>query len=657
MTVQESEQGLVRTVARPVAACGLDLALVLILVAGGCAPDPTSTAVDEGPSWQAGTSSPSARPDLVRELRADLAAPRHAADGGGRAWLVDPPTSVSARSTTWLEIRYEAGRLGIAEGGAVFLQTSPFWGWSTPQVVDPGLPGYTEVTTEAEGVRLDPRTVGQGLLAIHVTGRTLEPGERITIRHEATVDDFAEERSPLWLAVDGDGDGVRGLVLPPPAVHVTAGEPARLVVTLPSVARGGEPVHARVAVLDRWGNTGVAVTGDLQLELTSGVADLGPLPRLEAGHRGVVTLQIVPRGDEVLRLRVMAPGGLETTSNPMVVSEQAPEILWGDLHGHSQLSDGTGTPDGWYRYARDVAGLDVAALTDHDHWGMRPLDATPELWREIREAAARYHAPGRFVTLLGYEWTSWIHGHRHVLYFDDRGDVYSSLDPDTDDPRELWQALRGKPALTVAHHSAGGPVATNWEIPPDPELEPITEVVSVHGASEAPDAPSPIGSPVPGNFVRDALGRGYRLGFVGSGDGHDGHPGLAHLGGGSGGLVALVGAERSRAGVLETLRQRRTYATNGPRIVLRAALDEHPMGSVVPAADEASLVVMVATRVPIDGLDVVRGDRVVDRLDGRGRLELTGAWRLPRLASGEFVYVRVVQEDGGAAWSSPFFVQ
>jgi len=32
--------------------------------------------------------------------------------------------------------------------------------------------------------------------------------------------------------------------------------------------------------------------------------------------------------------------------------------------------------------------------------------------------------------------------------------------------------LRGKQALTFAHHSAGGPIATNWAIPPDPELEP-----------------------------------------------------------------------------------------------------------------------------------------------------------------------------------------
>jgi hypothetical protein len=29
--------------------------------------------------------------------------------------------------------------------------------------------------------------------------------------------------------------------------------------------------------------------------------------------------------------------------------------------------------------------------------------------------------------------------------------------------------------------------------------------------------------------------------------------------------------------------------------------------------------------------------------------------RIPTLAPGEYLYVRVVQRNGGAAWSSPFF--
>ena len=100
---------------------------------------------------------------------------------------------------------------------------------------------------------------------------------------------------------------------------------------------------------------------------------------------------------------------------------EGPRVLWGDLHGHSAFSDGTGLPEDYFVYARDVSALDVVALTDHDHWGILPLAEHPELWNEIRAQTRRFHAPGRFVTLLGFEWTSWIHGHRHVLYFGDDG--------------------------------------------------------------------------------------------------------------------------------------------------------------------------------------------------------------------------------------------
>ena len=86
--------------------------------------------------------------------------------------------------------------------------------------------------------------------------------------------------------------------------------------------------------------------------------------------------------------------------------------------------------------------LDVAALTDHDHWGMLPLDAHPELWEEIQRQTPRFHEPGRFVTLLGYEWTSWIHGHRHVLYFDDDGRGAQLARPALRAPAQLWARSR-----------------------------------------------------------------------------------------------------------------------------------------------------------------------------------------------------------------------
>ena len=44
--------------------------------------------------------------------------------------------------------------------------------------------------------------------------------------------------------------------------------------------------------------------------------------------------------------------------------------------------------------------------------------------------------------------------------------------------------------MTLAHHSAGDPVPVDWSFRPDPVLEPLTEVMSVHGSSEAADSPA-----------------------------------------------------------------------------------------------------------------------------------------------------------------------
>ncbi len=632
-------------------------------------------------------AAPRRRPnvELVESLRRDLALERHAADGGGRAWLEPSPVSARAGATGRWTIHYQAGELGVAEGGMIYFQVSPFWGWSTPQVERPEAPGYTEVSTAAEGVELAPRTLDQQLLGIGIAGRALSHGERLRIVYGAgpagaRADRFAERDSRFWIAVDGDGDGLRRVLADSPGVDIGPGPPSRLLLTLPSTARPGEIVRLTVALLDGLGNalhspasgsTGAALTFDSEIRLSAPAAMGAPeAVVLRPSDLGRRTIQLTAPDPGVIRIRAFGPGGLEAESNPLQVSDRGSRVLWGDLQNHSAVSDGSATPEEQFLYARDVAALDVMSLTDHDHWGMLFLDQHPATWDEIRQLTRRFHQPGRFVTVLGYEWTNWVHGHRHVLYFSDDGELYSSVDPAYDHPGELWQALRGRRALTIAHHSAGGPISTDWSIAPDPELEPITEIVSVHGSSEALDSPAVIHRPVPGNFVRDALARGYRLGFLGSSDGHDGHPGLGHLASPTGGLAAILAEELTREAVYEALRARRVYATSGPRILLRVSFGGYRMGAEVPASGRGeapreqeivpgigrhTLVTRVIAPGALERIDVVRSGQVVESVACRGERECAFGGEIPDLVAGEYLYVRAIQEDGGAAWSSPFY--
>ncbi|MDJ0789193.1 MAG: CehA/McbA family metallohydrolase [Myxococcota bacterium] len=631
---------------------------------------PSAAEAIDPPSTDAVPYSGNAGPSIIRELRQDRDEVRTEADRGGRASLLpgedgSVPEGEVGRPGRF-RLAYEAGPLGVAVGGSVQLQVSPFWGWSEPQVHAADLPGYTEVSTEAAGVELAPSSRGGGLLVVEIGGRALVEGERIEFLYGAgaagtRVDRYAEERSPFFFAVDGDGDGRRAFLADAPVVRVRAGRPVGMVVTLPSVARPGESVTLRAAVLDGAGNTGVDWQGNLEL-VDAPESVKGPrLLRVEPGSLGLVQASYVVEEPGLVELTVRGLGGLEVRTNPLLVDPDAPRLRWADLHGHSVLSDGTGTPDAYYRYARDVAGLDVAALTDHDHWGLPFLDETAESWSEIRRATEAHYDPGRFVTIHGYEWTSWLFGHRHVLHFggpEEAGaHLHSFLDEATDTPPELWDALRGEPALTFAHHSAGSPVATSWEIAPDPVLEPLTEVTSVHGNSESPSMPNAVGGGLPGNWVPDALARGYRLGFVGSGDSHDGHPGLAHLGAGTGGLAAIEVEELTREAVLEALRARRTYATSGPRILLSARLDGEAPGSVLAPIEAAELRIDIAGTEAIERVEVVRDGEVVAGHEGQGERVLTLSSEVGPIAAGSFVYVRVVQRGGGSAWSSPWFFE
>ncbi len=682
---------------RPALASGLALLALLAWVALPSAAE--HEAHDEAALVGVKTGAGFTHPEILAEMRADRAAPRHLGDGGGRAWLDGHADgsrqTVTAGSRDRFAIIFEVGPAGIAVGGLITLQVSPFWGWDTPQTTAPAMPGFTGITTNAKGVKLRAETLGPQLLALHVSGRALEPGEQVRIEYgageaRARVDRFAEEGSRFWIGVDADGDGVRKLIADPPAVDVLAGPPALVVASLPGTARVGDEVLLHLAVLDRAGNMGASFAGSMALRLdgdpqTPGL-EFPATVKLEADAHGIATVAVRVLHEGIHRLAVRSTAGvmhpdadaaaiahedvLEAETNPLVVdSELKTNLLWADLQVHSQISDGSATPDQIFTYGRDVAGLDVVAITDHDHWGLEFLDTTPRLWEETRASVTRHHRDGSFVAIPGFEWTNWVQGHRHVLFFDPaQARIITSLDEASDTPDELWSALQGTDAITIAHHSAGGPVPIDWSWMPPPGIEPVTEIASVHGSSESADSPNPIYNAKAGNFVRDGLALGHRFGFVGSSDGHDGHPGLSQLAGGHSGVAGLwvmtdaPADARSRRAIRDTLLARRTYATNGPRIFVEVALDGLPMGAELPPLPKSEagmarpeLEWRIAGTAPIKSIEVIRGNGRIGRIEGDGSRESTAAVGIAPLAPGEWLYLRILQSDGGAAWTSPFF--
>ncbi len=611
------------------------------LVACGRAPPAPDAAPATAPA-----APPTARTLTDADLRADRDAARHPGDGGGRLVDVVAPGPLPVGSPIEIALTYEAGPQGVAAGGSVQLVASGFWGWTPPQDAAPGAPGYT-LLEAPDGVALETRAAA-GTLFATVRGRPLAAGERIRFVYgaggTARADRFAETAPALFVGVDADGDGIRALLADEVVVTTTPGPCTAVLATVPSAIAPGDDATLRLAAVDAVGNGPCPLDGEVSLDLPPFLA--GPRSARLVG--GLAAVPLVATGDGIGAIGATV-GAHATRSNPVVSRAGAAPIRWADLQIHTALSDGSGDPRDVLAYARDVAGLDVAAITDHDRWGFRPLDADPAGRARIRAAVAEAARPG-FVPLAGYEWTSWIWGHRHVLFFGPDEPWPSSLAAGTDTPAGLFAALRGRDVVVIPHHVAGGPVALDWSVGLDP-LEPVVEVVSVHGQSVHASLPNPVWDPVPGAFAEPRLAAGDTFGMVGGTDGHDGHPGLSHLAGGSGGLTALVGADLTPAGVAAALRARATYATNGVRPIVRLDVDGTPIGGERPAG-EATATVRVIGTAPIETIELWSRGGPVGSRSGDGGAVLHAAIPVS-LPPGELLWLRVFQADGGMAFTSP----
>ena len=359
--------------------------------------------------------------------------------------------------------------------------------------------------------------------------------------------------------------------------------------------------------------------------------------------------------------------GVETVSNPVRVTEDAPElrIFWGDPHWQTFFSDGVRCPEELYAFARDEGFLDFGAISDH----MEAI--TDRQWDYFQAVANDFDQPGRFVTLIGQEWTHHdpargAPGHRNVYYSSNRGPALRSNDPDCDTLAKLWRrldAVTDQGVLAIPHHTANVIMGVDWEQGWNPEYENAVEICSVWGSSEKHRDDGNImpiehcNGEMRGRHVVDALNRGFKFGFVGGGDIHDGRPG-DQLHGESypprpgrfwpEGFTAALAPSLSRANVFDAMANRRTYATTQSRIYLDVTVhgDGDARRIAIEAASEEGI---REAAIVLNGEDVE-----LLRPDDDARVLIRDGAAVP-LGTGDFGYVRVTTAAGNMAWFSPFW--
>jgi len=538
-------------------------------------------------------------------------------DGQGTAAL-EPSKPIQVSSRSDFNLTFTVGESGIVAGGFIMLQVSPWWGWSPPQITYPEAPGFTVIETAIDDPSIETYTLPLNRVVVFSRERGFKPGEKITFSYGngAKIDKFAEAEELFQVFVDADGDGHSACIANPPMLRIIARSPSWLNVTSPSQAIPGESIDVRVAPLDERGNWSEFPAGEYALRVMRDGRDAESFMLKANGGEKKIAFTYTPDSEGIYFFQVDGPSELRGRSNVMLCQEGSPKLklFFGDIHGHSRMSDGSGTPEDYYRYAHDVSGLDIAALTDHADHGTIPIKG--RAWDRIRKAANNAYVPGLFVTFLGFEWTNWDYGHRNVYYRDGNGPVFRSIDAESNTPQKLWKLLESQEAMTVAHHVGGGPVATDWDVKPGGK-EWMVEISSIHGTSEYYGGEASIYRPVKGAFVRDALSRGYKLGIIGSGDTHDGHPGQRTFGAAVSGILGVYSPELTREAVWKAFQQRHVYGTSGPKIILDFRVADFPMGSDIKWSVAKGALPMAIKAIGCDeiaSVEIIRnGEKMFDK--------------------------------------------
>ncbi|NLD46277.1 MAG: hypothetical protein GX660_03635, partial [Clostridiaceae bacterium] len=124
---------------------------------------------------------------------------------------------------------------------------------------------------------------------------------------------------------------------------------------------------------------------------------------------------------------------------------------YGLLHSQTGFTDGSGTPEDAYRYARDEAKLDYFAVTDHSNLFDNEFDwKKSEKWAKTKAIANSYNVNNKFVALAGFE-MSWYNGNGHINTINTDWFV-SSNDPNMDLRNYYKLIAADKASITQWNH-------------------------------------------------------------------------------------------------------------------------------------------------------------------------------------------------------------
>ncbi|MGL5314009.1 MAG: CehA/McbA family metallohydrolase [Peptostreptococcaceae bacterium] len=332
------------------------------------------------------------------------------------------------------------------------------------------------------------------------------------------------------------------------------------------------------------------------------------------------------------------------------------DLYFGQLHSHTNISDGQGSVDDAYTHAKDKAQLDFFAVTDHSNWfdndtkgSMADGSASSE-WKLGNDTADKYNEDNEFTAIYGYEmtWTKQDGGHINTFNtpgFETRSNSSMKL-------QQYYNTLKQFPESVSQFNHPGTTFGNFFDYAYyDEEIDERISLIEVGNGEGA------IGGsgyfPSYDQYTL-ALDKGWHVAPTNNQDNHKGLWGNANTA-----RTVVQASSNTREGIYEALEARRTYATEDENLEISYTVNGNTMGSILDETDTLSFSIKVNDNDSGDNIKSIKiigdGGKIIKQIDNVD--SSTKEWNFTLDSSNSsYYYVRVDQSDKDIAVTAPVWV-
>jgi S-adenosylmethionine hydrolase len=357
-------------------------------------------------------------------------------------------------------------------------------------------------------------------------------------------------------------------------------------------------------------------------------------------------------------------------------------LYWGTLHGESEKNDATDNIDSFMRQMRDEIGNQFVGTSPFESIEETSNDA----WKSITSHVQEYNEENRFTTMLGLQWLGDEgEGLRQIVYWKDNKPLMRKKDSKYTNLKKITKIHSPKEILVIPQFTMAKGMETDFS-DYNPEHERVVEIYNAWGCSECTEKEGnlrPIKSPsdkgtteTAKGSLRAALNKNMRFGFVAGGLDDRGVYAPFFEGDQvqySPGLTGILAIEQTRETLMQALHNRSCYATTGARIVMGFNIAGSQMGTELSTKNKPGLAFnrhingFVCGTAPIKEIQFFCNGKELHKIqpkENTTEFEYDDFRQLKDIALDSpderppfaYYYLRVLQEDGHIAWSSPIWV-